>query len=79
MKETKRERHRSSSSHFHLPSQILLGILFLGAGVFFFLRKTNTMLQFIPEDFLASFLAIASIVGGAYLIIIKFHRPRIYV
>jgi hypothetical protein len=67
------------SSHFHLPSQFLMGLIFLVFGTLLLLKKIGKdFIPFIPEVVFIYICAIGSIIGGFYLIVTQIWRPRIY-
>ncbi len=75
----KHRSHGSGSSHFHLPMQFILGLLFLATGILFFLKQIGqNFLPFLPEQIFTYIMAIGSVLGGFYLIVHKIWRPRIY-
>ena len=70
----------AKSSHFHLPMQFFLGLLFLAAGALFFLKKIGRdYIPFIPENILIYICAAGSLLGGVHLIISKIWKPRVYI
>ena len=72
-------RPRPHNPYFHLPAQIILGIVFFLAGFLLLAKKLgNDYLPFLPEDLLVLVCALGCAISGIYMIIVKFHRPRIY-
>jgi len=67
------------TSHFHLPAQFLLGLIFLAGGALLLLKKIGrNYLPFLPETALIYICAIGSLLGGFHLVITKIWKPRIY-
>lgn len=67
------------TSHFSLPGQFLLGVLFLTIGSLLLLKKLGkNYLPFIPQEAMIYIAALGSIIGGFYLIVTQIWRPRIY-
>ncbi len=66
------------STHFHIPAQFFLGVLFLAFGTLLLLKKLGKdFVPFIPEEVFLYICAIGSVVGGFYLIMSKLFRPII--
>ncbi len=74
-----RPRGGMGSSHFHLPGQLIMGLLFLVFGALLLLKKIGKdYVPFIPEEVFLYITAIGSLIGGFYLIVTQIWRPRIY-
>ena len=79
-----REQHTAShrgprTSHASFPAQLLLGLLFMAAGLMLLAKKIGAdFVPYVPEILLVYVCAIGGIVGGLYLIIHKIYRPRLY-
>ena len=76
-----RTRHGggSRSSHFHLPGQLILGLLFLASGSLLLLKYFGRdYLAFLPEPILVIICGLGSAIGGFYLIVSKIYKPRLY-
>jgi hypothetical protein len=68
-----------SRSHFELPFQLLMGVFFFTVGLLLLLKMIGRdYAPFIPQEVLIPLTAVGCLIGGFYLIIIKFWRPRIY-
>ena len=73
-------RHRSiKSSHFHLPFQLVLGIVFfLSGGILLAKALGFDFAPFIPESIVLYICALGSFLGGFYLIVTKLFAPRVH-
>jgi drug/metabolite transporter (DMT)-like permease len=67
-------------SHFELPGQLLLGLLFLACGVLLILKKyfNKDYLPMIPEQIVITVCIVGSTLGGLYLVISKLWKPSFY-
>jgi hypothetical protein len=66
------------SSHFHLPGQFFLGILFMTFGALLLLKKIGKdFIPFIPQEVFLYICAFGSLIGGFYLVVTKIFRPII--
>ena len=75
-----RQRPKSHGGHFTYPMQMLLGLLFLGAGSLLLLKKFGLdYISFLAEEIFVYICAVGSVLGGLYLIWHKLWRPRIYI
>ena len=70
----------ATTSHFHLPAQFLLGLIFLASGALLLLKKIGRdYLPFLPETVLIYICAIGSVLGGIHMVISKIWKPRMYI
>lgn len=70
--------HKKHKHHFHIPFQLLLGLLFFSTGLLLLLKTFNVYSLPIPEEVYFYVTAFGSTIGGLYLIITKIYKPRIY-